>query len=818
MYRFLLVFHMVMLLVPVRWGWARTFYVSTSGNDSHPGTAEAPFATPYRALKAIRSITQDGLHEDVNVVFLPGCYFLNRPLRLRATDGGNREHRVVFRGDKSGKVVLSGGRPITGFREQEDGTWVAELPDDWPEDARFRYLTVNGRRGTRARSDWLVIAEADLSDDRSTYRLHFPPGILGKWHRPKDIELCAMGEWAVVRKRVESIDPAASTVTLAPPHVENHPANLPGKNMGCYFEHARELVDEPGEWYLDRAARRVHYGPRPGEKPATAEVIASNLKHLLLLDGTAARPVENVHFENLCFAHTDWPLPPMGYAGGQACVYNVRDWNKMVRDWRPGSQALMEAAIEGRFVRRCRFTGCSMAYLGGGGLKLGDGCDGNRIEGCHFHDIAGNGISLGNIQWRFHYYRDETFQAPEPLIPSENAIVNNLIERCGDHFHGGVGIMQAFVEGTSIAHNEVRHLPYSGISSGWFWRSEPVVACRNNRIEHNHVHDCARILTDGGGIYTVGVQVGSHVVGNHIHDIHYSDIALQTPRNAVGLYFDGGSRGIHVARNVVYDTIGLSLHGARDLPLSKWLTWGENDFGRPAARRGPGLRGQASWAGPETIPHDPSMEPRHLTLEAWVYKPRLPGHRTPKGFRAARQWIVNKNRNEHAEGYYGLMLRYDRYSAWLNIGGGQQGAYEVKSPPASAATGRWQQIVQTYDGKDLCLYLDGKLAGSLPVGKPRKSGNGAFALRKRPDGWGWHQGGLDEVRLFRRVLSAGEIARRYREMTEGDPSASPADEDGLVREWRFEDPASKPNPRLEWVEKAGLQQPWRDRLLGRAGK
>ena len=32
-----------------------------------------------------------------------------------------------------------------------------------------------------------------------------------------------------------------------------------------YFKNALELLDEPGEWYMDRPAKTVYYMPRQGE-------------------------------------------------------------------------------------------------------------------------------------------------------------------------------------------------------------------------------------------------------------------------------------------------------------------------------------------------------------------------------------------------------------------------------------------------------------------------------------------------------------------------------------------------------------------------
>ena len=52
-----------------------------------------------------------------------------------------------------------------------------------------------------------------------------------------------------------------------------------------YVENARELLDAPGEWYLDRKAGRLFYLPRPGESITKFRSIAPVLSHLLRLEG-----------------------------------------------------------------------------------------------------------------------------------------------------------------------------------------------------------------------------------------------------------------------------------------------------------------------------------------------------------------------------------------------------------------------------------------------------------------------------------------------------------------------------------------------------
>src|SRR5579875_487287 len=70
-----------------------------------------------------------------------------------------------------------------------------------------------------------------------------------------------------------------------------------------------------------------------------------------------------------------------------------------------------------------------------------------------------------------------------------------------------------------IAHNHIHDLFYSGISCGWVWGYAESVS-HDNRIEYNHIHDIGqRLLSDMGGIYTLGVQPGTVLRGNLIYNV-----------------------------------------------------------------------------------------------------------------------------------------------------------------------------------------------------------------------------------------------------------------------------------------------------------
>jgi hypothetical protein len=121
-------------------------------------------------------------------------------------------------------------------------------------------------------------------------------------------------------------------------------------------------------------------------------------------------------------------------------------------------------------------------------------------------------------------------------------------------------VFAGFTEGTTIAHNEITRLPYSGISVGWGWGEEDAgggnpdykqpfrydkpTPAKNNRIEFNHIHHVMQTMHDGGSIYTLGNMPGSVIRGNHLHD---------NGGAPGGIYLDEGSGFIEITGNLVYN-------------------------------------------------------------------------------------------------------------------------------------------------------------------------------------------------------------------------------------------------------------------------
>jgi len=179
------------------------------------------------------------------------------------------------------------------------------------------------------------------------------------------------------------------------------PGSLTNGKLPAYVENAFELLDQPGEWYLDRSAHTVYYRPRPGENLRWSDVEAPALEKLV-----AGDHVHDVAFRGLTFEYATWltPSSPEGFSEIQAGYTNTgpNGWSTQglcqfvangtcpYASWtrEPGNVSIS-------YGQRVEFADSTFTHLGAAGLELGDGSQDALVQGNVFTDISGNGVELG---------------------------------------------------------------------------------------------------------------------------------------------------------------------------------------------------------------------------------------------------------------------------------------------------------------------------------------------------------------------------------------------------------------------------------------
>lgn len=172
------------------------------------------------------------------------------------------------------------------------------------------------------------------------------------------------------------------------------------------------------------------------------------------------------------------------------------------------------------------------------------------------------------------------------------------------------------------------------------------------------------------------------------------------------------------------------------------------------------------------LPHAEQLEPQNISVEAWVRPEFIPADGE------TRRWLVSKNANEWAEGHYALLLDKDRPGVYLNIGGGRDHVISLFSDRHHFNVGDWHHLAFTYDGIKLRLFVDGDLDSETVVDKARRPGDGPLALGRRPDGYVYFQGRLDEVRVYHHALDESELHLHAQQ-----PESATGE--GVVARWEF---------------------------------
>ena len=515
-----------------------TFYVATNGNDHWSGRLEepardgkdGPLASLPAALEKTRAARQDSAKtpDGISILLRGGTYSVAQPVVLVPEDSGSdADHPFTIAAFPNENPVLSGGRRISGWKKVEgkSGLWQTTIPEVRDGKWYFRQLFINDQRKQRARAPNAGYFQA-VGDylAENPVRFKYRDGDIKKEWAGTDAEVIALHKWIDLRQFVRAVDETNRVVTLS----ANIAQHVKEPNARYYVENTPDALDSPGEWHLERKSGVLSYQAEADEDLNNAEVIAPFIQSALLkAEGNfeAGKRVQHVVLRGLAFAHTDWTLPAKGYLDTQAAVH-VRG----------------DISLEG--AEDCRIEGCTFAHLGGYALELGKGSQRCQAVANEIYDIAAGGIRVGETTRRQDAFEKNFGQV----------IADNHLHQLGRVFAPAVGVI-IFQSGQNhVAHNHIHDLYYTAISVGWNWGYQET-PCRENIIEFNHLHDVGQgVLSDMGGIYTLGIQKGTILRNNLIHDVNsYS-------YGGWGLYTDEGSTDILMENNVVYRCKSAGFH------------------------------------------------------------------------------------------------------------------------------------------------------------------------------------------------------------------------------------------------------------------
>ncbi|MCX5359224.1 right-handed parallel beta-helix repeat-containing protein [Streptomyces sp. NBC_00124] len=512
---------------------APQLYVAPWGKDSWPGTLDRPFATPARAQQAARARAPERT-SDLVVNLRGGTYTLKEPLRLSeaAGDSGVTYQAYGYGTPRQERVTLSGGRRISGWRPDPGrrGFWRADAGG-----LETRQLYVDGRRATRLSREGAGF-DGTLKVTKKGYAT--TSTVPRSWKNPADIEFVYRAGYVEGRCGVAGV--SGTSITMDQPCWDLAQALYEGPELltsPTAVENSPSFEAEPGSWYLDRSRPGHHellYFPRPGQDMRRAEVTAPVLENLVTGTGRPGRPLHDVGFRGLTFAYATW-LAPSEPAGFPAA------WSMYLRPGKGDDAKLLTVpgTVAFRTAERITLEGNRFTRLGAQALELSQNSSYNTVDGNLIDDVSDGGILMGVVP-------------PDQKGTNRgNRITNNRIHHIGADYHAASAIWDTATQDTTIAHNQVDHVPYTGILSGPADDLRGVM--RGNRILDNRVFATNRLLADGGGIYLRGEQGTSFADGAVI-----SGNAVTSSRHGewnVGIYTDDSTNWTTVDGNAVYDYV-----------------------------------------------------------------------------------------------------------------------------------------------------------------------------------------------------------------------------------------------------------------------
>jgi hypothetical protein len=541
------------------------FHVAPDGNDANPGTQAKPFATLERARDQIRQARQNDKLPAAGVVVQlhGGDYFRTNALELAALDSGTANSPIVWQAAPGEKVRLLGGRRLSGFHAVTNATILARLDENArghvvqtdlralgigdfgelksrgfsrPVSAAHGELFFGGKPMTLARwpneGAWEQIAgfpDTSGGDDghgRQIGKLeagfHYAGDRPRRWRETRDLWVHGYWawDWANSYVRVASLDVESRLVKTVAPY-GNYGFR---KGQRFYFLNVLEELDQPGEWFLDRASGVLYFWP-PAPLGGTNEILFSSLggPFFKLTD------VSQVRLRGLTL------------------------------------EATRGNAVEIRGGASNRVADCVLRNLGNGAVTI-DGGTGHGVTGCEVYDTGDGGVLLeggdrqtltpgGHFVENCRFARQGRWSKTYVPAVEMNGVglraAHNLIY---DHPHCAI-----FFRGNDhlIEFNEIHHIALETGDVGAIYAGRDY-SYRGNRIRHNFVHHTGGVGLGAMGIYMDDCVSGTEISGN---------IFYKVQRAA----FLGGGRDHQVINNIFVDcNYAVELDGRG---LDKSPTW-----------------------------------------------------------------------------------------------------------------------------------------------------------------------------------------------------------------------------------------------------
>lgn len=518
-----------------------TYYVSPAGSDSNTGTSLAqPFKTIAKARDAVRA-AKGTMTGDIVVYVRAGDYYVDDTIAFDETDSGNNLHRIIYRNyDAPGSARIIGGRKLTGWSVYSGTTYRTYVGTSWSFDALFE----NGESARIARypnAGYNKIQSADATQPKKAF--YYASGDVPAIADISSLQVYVWPgahNWANEILPVQAINRTNRKITLTQNQRWDYLDTLKGGSR-YFIQGAIELLDSPGEFYLDKAAGYLYYKPMHASDPGfdidAQEIIAPKVDKVLLLSGSS--PTSRIHdidIDGLTVMVSNWTYEEM----------NSR---------RTGNIVIANAdniAITNNRILNSASNGVSLPNTDFQSTPQPSRASNVTVYGNYIHDVGDSGVVLVGTA------NTADFRLTNHLVS------NNEIDRIARTSTNGAGVQLSNVANSEVSYNKITNATHYGIEvKGSKWTNMPTtiegVAVtnanhynfnpgQNDVIRYNDISKVNQDSQDTGIIKTGGVY-NLTIDHNVLHDS--GKFGLQK-----GLYLDDVSDHNTVTNNIVYGLKG----------------------------------------------------------------------------------------------------------------------------------------------------------------------------------------------------------------------------------------------------------------------
>ncbi len=430
-------------------------HVSPQGRDNWSGQLAQPNSAqtdgPLQSLAAAQNTARRLKRENkilpnsITVQLHDGVYWLSETLTLNEEDSGADSMTIIWQAAPGESAIISGGQEIHGFEPATDPAIlqrfavnarahilqttlaVDSLAAMSEKDGPGLEVFFNDARLQRARypnTGYLKITSVPQSGGkiinegswqwkrfgtpvgRHYGRIRYNDEQPRHWQPAKDIWLHGYfcWDWRDGFQSIERLEAQQQEITLAPPY-HNYGFH---QEQRFYFLNVLEALDQPGEWYLDRASGRLYLWPPAPLENAAVKVSRLN-GPLLALHNTS-----HLRFENLTF------------------------------------ELSRKNAIEIRGGRHNVIAGCTVRNVGMTAIVI-EGGSYQGVQSCDIYNIGGGGIVLNS--------------GDRPTLTSGHSFVDNTrFHDFGQVRKTTCPAIDARGVGTRLTHNLLHDSPDAGIA------------------------------------------------------------------------------------------------------------------------------------------------------------------------------------------------------------------------------------------------------------------------------------------------------------------------------------------------------------------